>query len=148
MKWIWLIALCLVGCTAPQSAPAPKAAPKLAGPPMPVAPKISRKPLVAEAMTATAAVVPTPPVTQPVLVLPGNGNVVEVTQDGTNWNLIVEKASPKLYVPGTNFFRLDASTDLKTWSTVGYFTNFVNGIYLVDDDGQSLAARFFKVVPQ
>jgi len=106
---------------------------------------------MAEAMVARAALVPSTPVTQPVLVLPGNGTVIQVSQDGTNWNLLVQAASPKLYVPNAsqaNFFRLDSSTDLKSWSTVGYFTNFVNGVYLVDDDGQHLAARYFKVVPQ
>lgn len=88
--------------------------------------------------------------TQPVLVLPDSGLGYAFT-DGNNIVLTISNASPQLYVtnPGqVPFFRVDTSPDLMTWSTLGYFTNFVNGVVLIDNDGQSLAKRFFKAVPQ
>jgi hypothetical protein len=71
--------------------------------------------------------------------------------DGTNILLIVPKAAPQVFIPNhsqASFALLQSSPDLFTWTTVAYFTNFVNGFYLVDVLAANQPKYFYRLVPQ
>ena len=151
MKSIYLaVLLALAGCTTStpvvSTPPVPtNAPPKVSALLLPPAPKAR----LAKLAQPKVQIVKIP--VQPVLVLPDQGLQYAFTDGGNNVLLTISNASPQVYVPNpaqVPFFRVDSSLDLGSWTILGYFTNFVNGLVFIDNDGQHLASRFFKVVPQ
>lgn len=66
--------------------------------------------------------------------------------------LVFPTSAPALYVPNASqatFAMFQSSpTVLGPWSTVGYFTNFVNGFNLVDVTATNQSMYFYRLVPQ
>ena len=67
--------------------------------------------------------------------------------NGTAFNLPVGRDWVQLTLKNPTSARLieiDSTADLKTWSLVGYFTNCLNGVLLIDTNSAA-RKRFYRV---
>jgi hypothetical protein len=130
-KWLWFVAVALA-CTAADNPSLP--------PPPPgwVAPK--------------PKIIIAPP--QIYHVNPGPTNPVVCAVDADNNILLtVPRNAPVIFIPNkaqAHFALLQASPDLSpgSWAALGYFTNFEDGFYLVDNLGTNRVKCFYRLVPQ
>ena len=70
----------------------------------------------------------------------------------TNILVLIPAGAPQVAVPNVTqapFAMLQASPNLApgSWTTLAYFTNFLNGLILVDGQGTN-QFRFYRLVPQ
>jgi hypothetical protein len=80
------------------------------------------------------------------------GPVVTAVDTNNSMVLIYPTGAPVLYVPNVTqapFVMFQSSpTVLGPWTTVCYFTNFVNGFNLVDVTATNKPMYFYRLVPQ
>lgn len=111
-----------------------------------------------ELVTQTAAPTsPTPPPAAPkVQVVPGlvrDSHIMGYQPEygfwnGTGFDVPVDPAWVQIFVPNptrSSFIKVDWSPDLKQWLTIGYFTNFTQGVLMVDPSAVGVSKRFYRV---
>lgn len=65
--------------------------------------------------------------------------------------LIVPEETPRLRIPNKTqaaFTKLESSTNLVNWMTLGYFTNFTWDFYIADVTATNKPMNFYRLVPQ
>lgn len=143
-----LLGVALAGCTS--TAPQPKATVPL--PPMPPGVAAQASPVKAKTLAvrraATFSAIPKA-AGMPAL---RDAHVVGYTPDYGFWNGtgfdVTVPDGVQIFVPNptaSTFIKVDWSPDLAHWTSVGYFTNFTQGIWLVDPSAGGAPMRFYRV---
>ena len=99
-----------------------------------------------------AMVVPAPAPTVYHVNSGNQGPTICPVNDLTNILVLIPAGAPQVAVPNVTqapFAMLQASPNLApgSWTTLAYFTNFLNGLILVDGQGTN-QFRFYRLVPQ
>lgn len=107
---------------------------------------LTRAPLAAASASFTVMAAQTPGAVR-------DAHVIGVTVDHAYWNgsafdLPIGTNWFQIFLPNptqADFVQVDWSPDLLSWTNVGYFRHYTNGIWLVDPTAQGLPMRFYRL---
>ena len=92
-----------------------------------------------------------PPTDLPYFVNWGTTGPVVYAVSGSNIVIVVPKGTPQVPVPNktqASFCLLQSSSKLTDWTTLGYFTNYASGLYVLDVTATNQGKYFYRFVPQ